>query len=77
MFKRKKGSDGQSVPLANKALAEAFTRRADLARDQGRFREASTLYDEAIKLGAPGGPIRVQAGHMFKESADLGTAERY
>lgn len=63
--------------MANKALSEAFTHRADLARDQGRFREASTLYGEAIKLGAQGGPIRVQAGHMFKESADLAAAENY
>ena len=71
------GLGGQTVSSTNKALVDAFTGRADLARDQGRFREAATLYDEAIKLGALGGPIRVQAGHMFKESADLGTAERY
>ena len=77
MFKRKMGLGGRVAPMSDKALAAAFTRRADLARDHGRFREASTLYDEAIKLGASGGPIRVQAGHMFKESADLGTAERF
>jgi ADP-heptose:LPS heptosyltransferase len=68
---------GQKPNLSDKALAKAFAGRADAARDEGRYREAAVLYEEAMRLGASGGGVRVQAGHMFKEAGDLATAERY
>ncbi len=51
--------------------------RADLARDELRFQDAATLYGQALQVDAGNGPIHVQAGHMFKESGDLVTAERH
>lgn len=77
MFKRSTGSGGRGSDVSDKVLAKALVGRADAARDSGRFREAAVLYEEALRLGAIGGGIRVQAGHMFKESGDLASAERY
>ena len=58
-------------------LGRALVKRADAARDGGRFRDAASLYDEAIRLGAATGPIHVQAGHMFKEAGALAKAEAH
>lgn len=76
MFKLSTGTRRDSN-LSDEALAKVFTRRADAARDEHRFLEAAVLYDEAIRLGATAGGIRVQAGHMFKEAGDLPSAERF
>ena len=75
MFKLSAARLGRGGDLPHAALAKALARRAAAARDQGRFRDAAVLYEEAIQLGAGGGGIRVQAGHMFKEAGDLVRAE--
>jgi len=61
----------------NQDIGSALVARANLARDERRFRDAAGLYGEAIRMGAATGPIHVQAGHMFKESGDLAAAERH
>ncbi len=75
MFRRSAG--GGRAEVSGASLAKAFVARADAARDERRFREAAVLYEEAIRLGAPGGGVHVQAGHMFKESGDFAAAERH
>ena len=51
--------------------------RADRARDAGAYREAATLYGEALALVPGKAGIHVQAGHMFKEARDFSAAERH
>jgi ADP-heptose:LPS heptosyltransferase len=58
-------------------MADALVSRADKARDDRRYRDAASLYAEAIRTGAATGPIHVQAGHMFKEAGELSAAERH
>jgi ADP-heptose:LPS heptosyltransferase len=63
--------------LSDRALGAALVKRADAARDQRRFREAATLYEEALAVGRDRPGIFVQAGHMRKEAGDLGLAEQH
>lgn len=54
-----------------------FTMRAAVAQDEGRFRDAATLYVEALRAYPGRGAIHVQAGHMFKEAGELDQAEHH
>ena len=71
------GGGRRHSTVSDKSLARALVKHADTARDQRRFRQAAALYEEAIKLGAAGAGVRVQAGHMFKEAGELETAEQH
>lgn len=57
--------------------AGLFVRRAEAARDERRFRDAATLFAEALRIEPDRGPLHVQAGHMFKEAGDLAAAEQH
>jgi ADP-heptose:LPS heptosyltransferase len=54
--------------------ARLLIRRADAARDALRYRDAATLYAEALRLSPHLGGIHIQAGHMFKEAGELDLA---
>lgn len=77
MFTRIKGFANTSGTAADLTLSRSLTARANKARDEGRLPQAAALYDEAIRLGAKGGPIRVQAGHMHKEIGAFEAAEAF
>ncbi len=62
---------------ASAKFAGFLIEQADRARDARRFRDAATLYEEALKLHPHDGPVHVQCGHMFKESGDLREAEAH
>ncbi len=51
-------------------------RRADGARDEGRYRTAAELYAAAIDLRPDQAGVHVQRGHMLKESGQFADAER-
>lgn len=57
-------------------VAGPLIRRADAARDRGRWREAAALYADALRHRPADAGIRVQLGHMLKEAGDLSAAER-
>ena len=50
---------------------------AAVAAREKRFRDAATLYAEALRLRPGRGGIHVQAGHMFKEAREFAEAERH
>lgn len=50
---------------------------AGQAGRERRFRDAATLYAEALRVRPDRGDLHVQAGHMFKEARDYGEAERH
>lgn len=77
LFTRIKGFANTSGTAADLTLSRSLTARANKARDEGRLPQAAALYDEAIRLGAKGGPIRVQAGHMHKEIGAFEAAEAF
>ncbi len=65
-------SPPQPAPTPNElpaSPAEALVAKADAARDQDKLAVAAELYAEALRLDPTLGPIHVQAGHMFKETA--------
>ena len=51
--------------------------RARASRLAGRFRDAATLYEEAISLRPGLARLHVQAGHMRKEAGDFRRAEAH
>lgn len=77
MFKKSLGLGRLTAKGPSREFANALVARADAARDAQRYRDAASLYDEAIRIGAATGPIHVQAGHMAKEAGDLAAAERH
>ena len=70
-FGRKRTSQSDQSP------ERLFIARADAARDEGRFRDAAALYEEALRISPRLGGIHVQAGHMRKEAGDLDRAEAH
>jgi ADP-heptose:LPS heptosyltransferase len=67
----------REIPLSSDAaVARRLIRRADAARDARQFGVAAALYQEALNLNADNPRIRVQCGHMLKESGDLAGAEQ-
>ncbi len=66
--------------LANQRVAEIVTGlidRAGAARDVKDYRGAALLFSEALRVQPDHFGVAVQCGHMFKESGDLASAERY
>jgi len=57
-----------------RAFGRDLVRRADAARDAGRFRDAAFLYGEAIRLLPERADLHVQHGNMHKEAGDLDAA---
>ncbi|MDB5688126.1 MAG: glycosyl transferase family 9 [Sphingomonas bacterium] len=58
-------------------IARDMIRRANTARDGGRFAEAALLYAESLRLRPGNSAIHVQSGHMFKEAGDRERAEEH
>jgi ADP-heptose:LPS heptosyltransferase/tetratricopeptide (TPR) repeat protein len=58
-------------------LLKLIVARADAARDQGRFRLAAELYDEALTLEPSRAGLHLQRAHMLKESGQFFTAEHH
>ncbi len=54
-----------------------LVRLGRVAAKEGRYADAATLYGEALRLDPAQPRLRVQAGHMAKEAADLETAEAH
>lgn len=63
------------VPLSQAAAARRLVRRARAARDARQFSVAAALYEEALRFNPGHVRMRVQYGHMLKESGDLAGAE--
>ena len=63
------------VPLSQAAAARRLVRRARAARDASQFGVAAALYEEALRFNPDHVKMRVQYGHMLKESGDLAGAE--
>ncbi len=61
----------------DRASARRVARLANDARDAGRFAEAAGLYEASLDLWPKRIDLRVQAGHMRKESGDHARAERH
>lgn len=57
-------------------LVKMLLARADLARDEHRYRTAAELYDEALNLTPGRADLHVQRAHMLKESGQFVAAER-
>ncbi|UAK25001.1 glycosyltransferase family 9 protein [Sphingomonas nostoxanthinifaciens] len=70
-----RGIDAKLRPRA--ALASRLARRADAARDARRLTLAAALYREALDLAPRRIGIRIQLGHMLKETGQFGEAERH
>jgi ADP-heptose:LPS heptosyltransferase len=51
-----------------------MVKRADAARDAGRYRDAAMLYSESLRLVPGKAGVHIQCGHMFKEAGDLASA---
>jgi ADP-heptose:LPS heptosyltransferase/tetratricopeptide (TPR) repeat protein len=62
---------------ASHKIARGIIRRADAARDERRYVEASTLYREAIALSPHRSGLYVQCAHMLKECGNLRDAEEH
>lgn len=50
-------------------------RKADIARDLRRWRDAAELYSEYLRYRPRDAGIRVQLGHALKEAGNIGAAE--
>ncbi|MBV8848833.1 MAG: hypothetical protein JOZ16_04535 [Methylobacteriaceae bacterium] len=61
----------------NLAMSRRLSRKADAARDHGRFAVAAALYAEALRFTPDRVRVIVQCAHMHKESGDYSGAERY
>jgi len=67
----------REVPLSSSAAtARRLVRRANTARDARQFGVAAALYQEALNLNPDNPRVRIQCGHMLKESGDLAGAEQ-
>jgi ADP-heptose:LPS heptosyltransferase len=58
-------------------LLKMLLARADLARDEHRYRAAAELYDEALALAPDRAGLHIQRAHMLKESGQFAVAERH
>ncbi|PZU10304.1 MAG: hypothetical protein DI605_06935 [Sphingomonas sp.] len=58
-------------------IGRDMTLRADAARDAGQWQTAALLYSEAARLLPNSANLRIQAGHMFKESGIHEEAEAH
>ncbi|MGF7150924.1 ADP-heptose:LPS heptosyltransferase [Sphingomonas zeicaulis] len=58
-------------------VAHGLSKRAGLARDQGRMDIAAALYQEALRFAPRRARIHMQCGHMMKEMGDLAGAEHH
>ncbi|MGF7150925.1 ADP-heptose:LPS heptosyltransferase [Sphingomonas zeicaulis] len=67
----------QRLPLSTRKLSRQLIARGDAARDAGRHAEAAALFEEASRLRPSHAHLRVQCGHMRKESGDLEAALRH
>ena len=69
----------REVPLSSNATtARRLIARADAARDARQFGVAAALYQEALRFNPDNPRIRIQCGHMLKESGDLaGAGDQY
>lgn len=56
-------------------IAKGIVRRANAARDAGRYHVAAALYGEALLLAPGRVSLRIQCGHMLKEAGDFDGAE--
>jgi len=59
------------APLSQAAVARRLVQRARAARDARQFGLAAALYSEALRFNPHHTAMRVQCGHMLKESGDL------
>jgi ADP-heptose:LPS heptosyltransferase/tetratricopeptide (TPR) repeat protein len=62
---------------ASRRIAAHLVARAKAARDEKRFREAATLFGEAVRLRPNSVSLHKQSGHMCKEAGDLAQAEQH
>jgi ADP-heptose:LPS heptosyltransferase len=64
------------IPSRSRAsVARRLIVRANAARDARQYRVAATLYEEALRLTPENARVRIQCGHMLKDSGDLDGAE--
>ena len=64
------------IPSRSRAsVARGLIVRANAARDARQYRVAATLYEEALRLVPENARVRIQCGHMLKDSGDLAGAE--
>jgi len=69
----------REVPLSSPArTARRLVARAKAAHDARQFGIAAQLYQEALRFNPDKARVRIQCGHMLKESGDLvGAGEEY
>ncbi|HMI20220.1 MAG TPA: glycosyltransferase family 9 protein [Sphingomonas sp.] len=64
------------IPSRSRAgVARRLIVRANAARDARQYRVAAALYEEALRFNPENARIRIQCGHMLKDSGDLDGAE--
>lgn len=64
------------IPSRSRAsVARRLIVRANAARDARQFRVAAALYEEALSFSPENARVRIQCGHMLKDSGDLAGAE--
>jgi len=65
-------------PVSHAVAARRLVRRANAARDARQFGVAAALYQEALRFNPDNIRVRIQCGHMLKDSGDLiGAEEQY
>ena len=67
------------IPSRSRAgVARRLVARAKAARDGRQFGVAAALYEEALRFDPGNARVRIQCGHMLKESGDfVGAEEQY
>lgn len=66
----------REIPVASKSgVSRRLIARADIVRDARQYGVAAALYQEALRFDPANARIRIQCGHMLKESGDLAAAE--
>ena len=61
--------------LSGASAARRLMRRANAARDARQYAIAAALYQEALEFNPANSRMRIQCGHMLKDSGDLVGAE--
>jgi ADP-heptose:LPS heptosyltransferase len=61
--------------ISGASAARRLVRRANAARDARQFAIAAALYQEALEFNPDNSRMRIQCGHMLKDSGDLVGAE--
>jgi len=62
--------------MSNARLARRLAARGNAARDARQYATAAALYQEALQFNPSAARLRIQCGHMLKETGDFGGAER-